>query len=454
MRNSLAFVLLAALLVAQNCNGSSTGRPPLNDLGAGMWQGYQGGLYPAGSNTIPAAHLAAGMAAAAQVQPLNATGQPDLNGRIGLVNIGMSNNTAEWQQFMPLSNADPLRNGSVRVVDCAVGGATAALISNPNDNYWTQVAGRLLTAGVTHAQVQSVWLKTANAAPNTGFPAAALTLRDHFRTICQVLKQKFPNIKLCHISSRTYAGYATTVLNPEPYAHESGFSVKWVIEQQISGDPGLAHTGPAAVAPWIGWGPYLWADGINPRSDGLMWLCSEFQSDGTHPGPAGCAKVAGMLQTHYITHPTTASWYHGGIPAASVAYYGTGCSGTNGVPAGMNMGLPWLGNTGFGIGVQNARVGAQAWMFMSLAQASAALAPGVTLLIDPFAPNLILPGAGVPSVATVNSIGRATFFFSIPALPALGGLTVHTQWAIADPLGAFQNLLALSNGSTIRIGVH
>jgi hypothetical protein len=419
-----------------------------------MWQGFQGGLYPGGSNVIPASHLAAGLAAAAAITPLNAAGLPELNGRIGLVNIGMSNNTAEWQAFMPLSNADPARNGSVRVVDCAVGGATAALIANPNNNYWTVVAGRLQTAGIAHAQVQAVWLKTANAAPNTGFPAAALTLRDNLRTICQVLKQKFPNIRICHVSSRTYAGYATVALNPEPYAHESGFSVKWLIEEQINGSPALAYGGASPVAPWLAWGPYLWADGLNPRSDGLTWSCSEFQPDGTHPGPTGCAKVAGLLQTHFSTDATTASWYHGGLPLGSVTYYGAGASGSNGVPAAMNMGLPWLGNTGFGIGVQNALVGAQAWMFMSFAALNSTLAPGATLLIDPSPAQLIFPSATTPSSAIVNSLGRATFFYSIPANAALGGLTVHVQWAIADPLGALMNQFALSNGATIRLGVH
>jgi hypothetical protein len=66
--------------------------------------------------------------------------------------------------------------------------------------------------------------------------------------------------------------------------------------------------------------------------------------------------VAGLLQTHFSTDATTASWYHGGLPLGSVTYYGAGASGSNGVPAAMNMGLPWLGNTGFGIGVQNALV--------------------------------------------------------------------------------------------------
>jgi len=35
------------------------------------------------------------------------------------------------------------------------------------------------------------------------------------------------------LSSRIYAGYATTLLNPEPYAFESGFSVQRLVQAQI-----------------------------------------------------------------------------------------------------------------------------------------------------------------------------------------------------------------------------
>ena len=62
---------------------------PINDLGTGTYMGMMGGLYPNGSNTRPAEHLDAGLAFAAQVQPLNPAGLPDtLNGRIVWLSIG------------------------------------------------------------------------------------------------------------------------------------------------------------------------------------------------------------------------------------------------------------------------------------------------------------------------------------------------------------------------------
>lgn len=75
---SLGFALAAACALAlaphsakADCSLTTTGNVPLPDLGARTYKGYTGGLYPDGSNVRPAAHETAGLAAAAQVQPLD-----------------------------------------------------------------------------------------------------------------------------------------------------------------------------------------------------------------------------------------------------------------------------------------------------------------------------------------------------------------------------------------------
>jgi hypothetical protein len=160
--------------------------------------------------------------------------------------------------------------------------------------------------------VQAVWIKQADAGPSSGFPQYARTLENELAKIVQVLARRFPNLKLTYLSSRTYGGYAKTRLNPEPYAYESGFSVKWLIEKQLKGDPELNYD-PAkgrVTAPWLSWGPYLWARGSTKRADGFSYEESDFAAaDGTHESPSGQRKVAQLLLDFFKHDATTRPWF-------------------------------------------------------------------------------------------------------------------------------------------------
>jgi hypothetical protein len=310
---AVALAVAAPSATAQNCSNTSVGLTPLNDLGAGTYMGEQGGLYPGGSNLRPAGHEAAGLSQVAQIVPRDAAGDPDPAGRIVFVSIGMSNATQEFSTFVTLATSDPLRAPAVQAVDCAQGGVAAEDMDDPSDHYWTTtVPGRLSAAGVTAAQVQAVWLKNANRMPTDPFPTDSLNLKANLLDVLHIIQDTFPNAKVCYVASRIYAGYATTALNPEPYAYEQSFTMKWLIEDQIDGDPTLNYdpdAGPVE-APWLSWGTYNWADGLVPRSDGLIWECSDFQADGTHPSTSGRLKVAEAL-LDFLHADTSASWYRG-----------------------------------------------------------------------------------------------------------------------------------------------
>ena len=310
---------------ASNCAGTSTGMIPLIDLGAGLYHGFPGGLYGTGSNVRPPAHDASGIAIANAIAPLDTLGNPDPAGRIVLISIGMSNATMEFSAFVPKANADPMKNPRVKVIDCAVGGQSADRIDTPSAAYWDSVATRLRGHGSSPLQAQVVWIKEADANPRGGFPAATDTLLRNLATVVRIMKDKLPNLKLAYLTSRIYAGYATSSLNPEPYAYESGFAVKWLIGAQIAGEDSLnwnPDRGPVE-APWLSWGPYLWADGLTARSDGLTWDCSEFvTTDGTHPSTTGRAKVADSLLTFFRRDATTEPWYANHTNAAPEARSG------------------------------------------------------------------------------------------------------------------------------------
>ncbi len=304
----LVTCLIGAPAPASDCSRTSTGFPPLTEMIVAAYQGMPGGLYPDSSNKRPAAHEAAGLRLAASVSPRNATGDVDeQNGRMVLLSIGMSNTTAEFSFFKSVADRDPEKNPRLVIVDGAQGGWSADRIVAGGGEYWTTVDERLLAAGVTAAQVQAAWMKQADAGPTLRFPEDARRLQAELKTLAQTLRSRFPNLRLLYLSSRIYGGYASTSLNPEPYAYQSGFAVKWLIEQQIQGEPDLSFE--AGRAPWMAWGPYLWADGTRARNDGLVWNCSEFQDDGTHPANSARQKVAAMLLDFLKTDTTARPWF-------------------------------------------------------------------------------------------------------------------------------------------------
>lgn len=310
--SSVLGVALAALPVRFATADNYAGRIPLMDMSPGQtYFGYPGGLYPSCTNVLTGGHLAGGLRMALQIRPLDSSGQPSAQGRIVLLSIGMSNTSQESSAFAPLFDAYADRNPRVTFINGAQGGQTAAIISNPNATFWNVVDQRLAQAGLTPLQVQAVWYKQANANPTSGFPAYADTLRDQSIAIMQIIKTRYPNTRIVYVSSRIYGGYAETPLNPEPYAYESGFAMKWLVEEQIAGNPALnfdPRWGPVR-APFVQWGAYPWADGLLPRSDGLTWVRGDFAADGTHPSQQGANKVAGLLLDFFAASPTSRIWF-------------------------------------------------------------------------------------------------------------------------------------------------
>ncbi len=304
----------------------STGMVPLTEFGEGTYKGQSGGLYGGGRNTPPAPHQAAAVSELAKITPRDATGSPAEDGKIVLISLGMSNTTQEFSQFKIIADADPNKSPNVVIVDCAQGGQAGAqwaypekyVRTNPRTGEarpspWVGMDERIERAGVTAEQVQVVWLKQAEMGPAQlgEFPQHAEVLQSNIAVILRKLKDKFPNLRIAYLSSRIYAGYAGTPLNPEPYAYESAFSLRWLIEGQIEGQPELNYDPERGEvkSPLLLWGPYLWGDGINPRADGLVWLREDLAGDGTHPSSSGRRKVAEMLWEFFTTDANAQGWF-------------------------------------------------------------------------------------------------------------------------------------------------
>jgi hypothetical protein len=314
--------------------GSDTVRIPLTDLGTRTYKGFVGGLYPSGSNQMPAPHAAGGLTQARLIQPLDTQGRPSTSGKYVLLSIGMSNVTQEFcaesgtvcnsWTFSGKAAADPAVNHTTLVLaNGARGGQTADVWDAPDEANYIRVRDQVLApAGLSEAQVQIVWMGPVLAQPTIALPDAnadAYVLERTLGAVARALKVRYPNLKLIFVSSRTYAGFATSTLNPEPYAYETGFAMKWLVEAQIrqieSGtiDARAGNLGPAQTA-WLAWGPYFWAgDSSHPRADGFFWVRQDFEADGTHESALGEEKAGRLLLEFFKTSAQTRCWFLAGL---------------------------------------------------------------------------------------------------------------------------------------------
>jgi hypothetical protein len=128
----------------------------------------------------------------------------------------------------------------------------------------------------------------------------------------QAIPKLYPNVKMVYVSSRSFGGWAKREGNKEPFSYETGYAVKWLIEKQIGGDPALNFDPQkgAVKAPWLSWGPYLWANGEVKRVDGFSFRLDDFREDDRmHHSADGIKKMGNVLLQFFKTDTTTRGWF-------------------------------------------------------------------------------------------------------------------------------------------------
>ncbi len=289
------------------------GLTPLNEMLADdRYKNQDGGLYGGGRNSPLEEHRRAAETELANIQPLDSEGQVATNGKIAFISISMSNATQEFSRFKQLADKDPAKSPKLAIVDCAQGGQAMAEWAPADALTWNEAFRRLAAANVSPKQVQVAWIKLANKGPKGELEFHGRKLLQDTQAVLQNAKSRFPNLRIVYLSSRIYGGNATSNLNPEPFAYESAFAVRWLIQDQIKGESGLNFTAEKGEvkAPLLLWGPYLWADGTRPRTvDKLSYSREDFAGDGTHPSESGKNKVAGLLLDFVKNDALAKSWF-------------------------------------------------------------------------------------------------------------------------------------------------
>jgi len=286
---------------------------PLTEMTAeDRYQDQDGGLYGGGKNTPSDEHRKAAEAALAKIEPLDAAGKPAIDGRVVFVSISMSNATQEFSMFKQIADRDRRKSPSLTIVDCAQGGQAMAEWVAAGAQPWTVAERRITNAGVTLDQVQVAWIKLANKGPRGDLNEHGKKLEQDTLAVIQNAKARFPNLKIAYLSSRIYGGYTTGALNPEPYAYESAFPARWLIQRQVKGDAALNYDASRGdvKAPLLLWGPYLWADGVTPRAaDKLVYTREDLGDDGTHPSKVGQEKVAKLMLEFFANDELAKPWF-------------------------------------------------------------------------------------------------------------------------------------------------
>ena len=304
-------------LLEERKEQNAVGYKPLTEMSAAEKHfGEEGGLYGGGRNEPPAAHQQAAQEAVKQITPLDPQGKPSKDGKVAFVCLGMSNTGAEFYRFQEKADRDPAKPAHLILVNCCWSAGASSWATDGGT--WTRALDQLKKANVSPEQVQVAWIKHAEPFPEPEKKRLdhARLLRTNLVTSLQLAKKKFPNLRVAYLSSRTYGGYAVNgmrLTNPEPFAYESAFAIRWTIQEQVKGDPALNYDAKKGkvVAPVLLWGPYLWADGTTPREDGLTWERSDYSKDGLHPDASGQQKAVEQLMKFFKNDPNAKPWFVG-----------------------------------------------------------------------------------------------------------------------------------------------
>lgn len=311
--------------VMLDCGLDSSGLIPLDVLGTDYYETYEGGLFKAGSNEMPYAHLDKGKKISNNLKRRDELGNIDpVDGTIMMIGMGASTASDAYNNFRDtmLALDWPGVNPCLEVKSVFIGGKDMGDILNPDVHYWDLFHDRLEEKFIDPDQIQIVWMMLQSEAESHNMETYITYVIGEYKLILADMLTNMPNLRQVYITGMHYTGYTLETHERydamvEPKAYWGNIAIRELINKQIDSDPDLDFEGADRKVPYITWGPYYWADGSNPRAtDGLTWTCDEFRSDSTgggfHLKEEFQYKEGQMLRDFFETSEVTSIWFNDG----------------------------------------------------------------------------------------------------------------------------------------------
>ena len=234
-----------------------------------------------------------------------------VNGKIGVVCIGMSNARQECADFVSRITSHWIGDVSfdVTVMNCARTGFAIERWNNPeyDAQLWELCIRGLFLVGLQPEEVRVIYHKAANeftSAPD-GSPLPEYPHLDsdyevfqrNLSTFAGRVPEFFPSVEAVYTSSRSYGGFSEDAARGEPLSYEEGHALNsWLSQNRI------------VDGVWYGWGAYLWAPPCSTgdtNAGGVCYNREDYQSDGVHPSPRGAGKVSFLMHFRLMRE----AWY-------------------------------------------------------------------------------------------------------------------------------------------------
>jgi hypothetical protein len=285
---------------------------PLDDLGVQTFGDSVGGLYPGGTNS-PAGTYAHDLFLISQrIVPLDTFGNVSSSSAAKIVFISMGGSTGghNMKNLQLKTYGNTLCNQKVKIINGNTGTGEGALqnIMDPGNTYWDHITQMLRGTRSSYRQVQVLYLESDDTTRFISWPQRPTLVKNDVEICMQVMKKKFPNLKVLYVLGRTRTFGDNVPWNKEPSPYYFGWGCKWAIQDQIKGVAGTQYKGRNPVAPMITWGFYQWADSLPRRTDQFYWRSSETE-DGLHANSFGEDTLTDRFQNFLLTDRNAKIWY-------------------------------------------------------------------------------------------------------------------------------------------------